>query len=98
MLGVWENKNNVLYEFLDFDQVTLYQKFDPHSVNADFEPIKTYQYTISPSSRGKWSIFINDDKKIETGNLILKPNHLIIEMFNSQSGEVEKEVSLRRAY
>lgn len=98
MLGVWRNRRKVLYEFVDFDSVTLYEKPRSNTLDSEFQRIKTYQYTVTPSSEGNWSILINDNKTISTGNLIVESNRLTIEMIDSQTGKVENSLSLQRAY
>jgi hypothetical protein len=95
MLGVWSSDEKTLFEFIDFNHLTVYHE-DQQLPQGRYLPVKSYQYTVAPHGQEKWSILINDNSTINTGKLDVDDKTLTIQLMNSSNGKVSKTLILKR--
>ncbi|MCB0407316.1 MAG: hypothetical protein KDD34_03870 [Bdellovibrionales bacterium] len=101
ILGVWKDQTNNLFQFVNFEKLTVYLRPSTnrvHSMSSDYTPVKSFQYTITPNPSNDWSILINDNLSIQTGNLEFEKNNIKIHFINSETGEITKTVTLQRVF
>lgn len=95
MLGIWSSSENTLFEFIDFNSLTVYQQ-NAAAPQGRYLPVKSYQYTVAPHAQEKWSILINDNTTINAGKLDVSERNLTIQLIDSATGQVSKTLQLNR--
>lgn len=103
MLGVWRLKTtNALFEFINFSTMTVYQQQDADQEirknHGNYQPIKSYQYSVAPNTAEKWSILISDESSVNTGRLEVTNTTIEINLIDPQTGQVVNTLTLRRIY
>lgn len=88
LLGMWIDRDNKLVvNFLDFSSAAVRTFTETEE--------KQLNYALVPDLRNRWTIFIGDDKNVAVGNLTAHPNMVHIELINSDTGQVEKNIRLQ---
>ncbi|MCE3010806.1 MAG: hypothetical protein LW875_09355 [Proteobacteria bacterium] len=99
ILGLWQSTENVL-NFVSFRSVKIVEQLQFISDLGILDLLKegTYDYAISPGSNGSWRVFFSDSSSVILASLTLsaKSDEARLEVYNSSTGEITKELILHK--
>lgn len=98
LLGSWKSSRWEVYEFRDFNRMTLYIPAVRNYSLAIAVPLKKAQefsYFLAPEQDNRYSIFLMaEDKTITTGSIEVQDGRIQLSVIDSQTGEIRENISL----
>jgi hypothetical protein len=99
LLGLWHSADNVL-NFVSFRSVKVVEQLQFIGDLGILDVFKesTYDYAISPGSGGSWRVFFSDSDSVILASLTLsaKSDEARLELYDSSTGDITKELVLRK--
>lgn len=97
IIGTWNTMNTKgLMQFRTYSDVNIYSYALQSEGGGVVRNHKNLKYTVSPSAKGDWVLFLSDETSTQMGFLNLKESDATISLLNSQTGDVANVIRLRK--
>lgn len=93
LIGPWQSGASRIYEFEDFSRLNLYKALrDPQGVVL--AKLKEMNYSVAPESKGRYSIFMSDNRSVQVGLLEFEARGIKLSVIDPKTGRVSENISL----
>lgn len=97
IIGLWNTQGaKSMMQFRSFSDVNVYSFVLQSNGNNVVRNRKNFKYTLSPANDSEWVMFLSDDQSTQMGFLKLGETDATLSLLNSQTGEVQNVLQMRK--